>query len=400
MATLINIRDSIKDFLAKYEKFAIPVLKFAGMLLVLMSYSNIMGYSTQMNNLPVKFILSLISAFMPVQIMVLIAGLAGLLHMYAVGIDIAAVYLVMFALMYLLYMRFAPKHGWIIMILPFLYMLKLHYMIPIVISIFVGPVGIVPMIFGVVFYYFAVHVSELVALLATASEESSIQGFSYVINAMLSDKAMLLTILVFVLVIAVTYIIYRQSFEYSWLISIGTGTILGIILFLVGGIVLEAEINILVIFLGSIGGAVLAVIAQFFKGVLDYSRTETVQFEDDEYYYYVKAVPKVKVSEQNVKVQKISTQTVHRQAEESIQTVHREPVMRQRTVRQATENQQQTTRRAEPAGRTEAMRRTEATGRTEAMRRTEAAGRTEAVRRTEPTGRAGAVRSERELSDR
>ena len=138
---------------------------------------------------------------------------------------------------------------------------------------------------------------------------------------MLSDKAMLLTILVFVLVIAVTYIIYRQSFEYSWLIAIGTGTILGIILFLVGGIVLEADVNILVIFLGSIGGAVIALIAQFFKGVLDYSRTETVQFEDDEYYYYVKAVPKVKVSEQNVKVQKISGQTVR--SEEEKQTAAR-----------------------------------------------------------------------------
>ena len=315
MTTLINIRDSVKDFLTKYEKIAIPVLKFVGMFLVLMSYTNIMGYSTQMNNPAVKFILSLICAFLPMQIMVLVAGLVGLLHMYAVGIDIAAVYLVMFILMYLLYVRFAPKHGWIIMILPLLYMLKLHYMIPIVISIFVGPVGIVPMIFGVIFYYFALHVKELVALLATASEENSIQGFSYVLNAMLSDKAMLLTILVFVLVIAVTYIIYRQSFEYSWLIAIGTGTILGIILFLVGGIVLEADVNILVIFLGSIGGAVLALIAQFFKGVLDYSRTETVQFEDDEYYYYVKAVPKVKVSEQNVKVQKISGQTVRSEAE-------------------------------------------------------------------------------------
>ena len=314
MTTLINIRDSVKDFLTKYEKIAIPVLKFVGMFLVLMSYTNIMGYSTQMNNPAVKIILSLICAFLPMQIMVLVAGLVGLLHMYAVGIDIAAVYLVMFILMYLLYVRFAPKHGWIIMILPLLYMLKLHYMIPIVISIFVGPVGIVPMIFGVIFYYFTVHVNELVALLATASEENSIQGFSYVINAMLSDKAMLLTILVFVLVIAVTYIIYRQSFEYSWLIAIGTGTILGIILFLVGGIVLEADVNVLVIFLGSIGGAVIALIAQFFKGVLDYSRTETVQFEDDEYYYYVKAVPKVKVSEQNVKVQKISSKTVRNEA--------------------------------------------------------------------------------------
>ena len=29
---------------------------------------------------------------------------------------------------------------------------------------------------------------------------------------------------------------------------------------------------------------------------MDYSRTETLQFEDDEYYYYVKAVPKVGVT--------------------------------------------------------------------------------------------------------
>ena len=133
---------------------------------------------------------------------------------------------------------------------------------------------------------------------------------TYILNGMLQDKAMLLTIIVFILVIAVTYIIYRQSFEYSWMIAIGAGAVMEIILFLVGGIVLEADINILVIFLGTVGGAVLAVIAQFFKGILDYSRTEVVQFEDDEYYYYVKAVPKIRVAEQNVKVQKINEQKV------------------------------------------------------------------------------------------
>ena len=28
-------------------------------------------------------------------------------------------------------------------------------------------------------------------------------------------------------------------------------------------------------------------------GILDYKHTERVQFEDDDYYYYVKAVPKI-----------------------------------------------------------------------------------------------------------
>lgn len=313
MTTLLTIRDTIKDFVSKYDKFVMPCIKFFGTLLVLMSYNSIMGYSSRMSSPAVMFVLALVCAFLPIQLTVLIAGLVGFVHMYAVSLEIGLLYVGMFVLMYLLYMRFAPKYGWIIIIMPLLYMLKLHYMIPIVISIFVGPVGIVPMIFGIVFYYFTIHVNELVEWTATASEEDSIQGFSFVLNGMLQDKAMLLTIIVFILVITVTYIIYRQSFEYSWMIAIGAGAVLSIILFLVGGIVLEADINILTIFLGTVGGAVLAVIAQFFKGVLDYSRTEVVQFEDDDYYYYVKAIPKVRVSEQNVKVKKINEQTVRQE---------------------------------------------------------------------------------------
>ena len=39
---------------------------------------------------------------------------------------------------------------------------------------------------------------------------------------------------------------------------------------------------------------------------VDYTRTEYVQFEDDDYYYYVKAVPKMTVATPEFKVQKIN----------------------------------------------------------------------------------------------
>ena len=41
---------------------------------------------------------------------------------------------------------------------------------------------------------------------------------------------------------------------------------------------------------------------------VDYNRTEIVQFEDDEYYYYVKAVPKNVVAAADKKVKKINKQ--------------------------------------------------------------------------------------------
>ena len=45
--------------------------------------------------------------------------------------------------------------------------------------------------------------------------------------------------------------------------------------------------------LGTLGSMLLVYIAQFFRMVLDYTSVENVQFEDDDYYYYVKAVPKL-----------------------------------------------------------------------------------------------------------
>ena len=37
----------------------------------------------------------------------------------------------------------------------------------------------------------------------------------------------------------------------------------------------------------------VSLILEFFFYNLDFSRVERVQFEDDEYYYFVKAVPKM-----------------------------------------------------------------------------------------------------------
>ena len=49
-------------------------------------------------------------------------------------------------------------------------------------------------------------------------------------------------------------------------------------------------------------GGVLGVIVQMCKSVIDYSHKESVQFEDDDYYYYVKAVPKKMVAVREVTV--------------------------------------------------------------------------------------------------
>jgi hypothetical protein len=52
---------------------------------------------------------------------------------------------------------------------------------------------------------------------------------------------------------------------------------------------------------------IIELLVEFFCFMVDYTRIENVQFEDDDYYYYVKAVPKVSVSDSLRIVKTIST---------------------------------------------------------------------------------------------
>ena len=59
--------------------------------------------------------------------------------------------------------------------------------------------------------------------------------------------------------------------------------------------------------------SVLAVyVLDLFILAVDYQRTEYVQFEDDDYFYYVKAIPKIKVGASDVKVKHINVKNTRR----------------------------------------------------------------------------------------
>ena len=70
---------------------------------------------------------------------------------------------------------------------------------------------------------------------------------------------------------------------------------------------MELESSVVDVIVSVVLSVLVLEVIQFFKNVVDFSRVENLQFEDDEYYYYVKAVPKIKVTEKEFNVKKINT---------------------------------------------------------------------------------------------
>ena len=131
---------------------------------------------------------------------------------------------------------------------------------------------------------------------------------------MFGNGAMLIIIAAFAVTVIMVYLIRKLSVDYAWTIAIVSGALLDIVILMVGDLIYDANFSIGGVILGSIAAMAAAFVVQFFRFNLDYSRTEKVQFEDDEYYYYVKAVPKMTVATPEKKVKKITTQRNSRNA--------------------------------------------------------------------------------------
>ena len=130
--------------------------------------------------------------------------------------------------------------------------------------------------------------------------------FRFIIDGMLDNRIMVVTAAVFAMTLILVYLIRRLSVGHSWTIAIVAGSLVNIMLLLVGDLMFDTNVAIGEVILGTAVAALIAAVIQFFAFHVDYGRTEKVQFEDDEYYYYVKAVPKVTVSTPERKVKKIN----------------------------------------------------------------------------------------------
>ena len=77
----------------------------------------------------------------------------------------------------------------------------------------------------------------------------------------------------------------------------------GLVLGLVGNIVLSVDLSLVSLIVGTALAIGFGLLAEILFLSVDYTRTEYVEFEDDEYHYFVKAVPKIGVAvpEKNVK---------------------------------------------------------------------------------------------------
>lgn len=307
MTTLLVIKQMLLTIYSKYEVYITPLLKFLLALVTLVLINSRLGYMETLGRITVVLIVALMCSFMPMNFIALMGAVFVLLHLYTFSLECAAVIGAGFLLLFLLYLRFSPKDTVVVVLLPLCFLLRIPYVIPISMGLIGAPTSAVSVACGVIVYYMLHYVTQNATVIAAMADEDRMAKFKFIIDGLIKNQEMVVTIAAFAITVIIVYLLRRLSIDYAWTIAMTAGAVVNIMVLLVGDLIFEINQSLISVILGTIVSFLLVLVLQFFVFYVDYSRTENVQFEDDEYYYYVKAVPKVTVAKPEKKVKQISS---------------------------------------------------------------------------------------------
>ena len=307
MTSLLLWKEHLKSFYNRYSYAVQPVIRFLFALCTFLSLNANIGYMNKLKNPLVVILVCLVSALLPYGAIVFLAGCLLVAHVYAVSLEMALITLVLILTVAILYYGFKPGDSYLIVLTPLAFLFKIPYAVPLLVGLGGSLASVIPVGCGVFLYYLIMYVKQNAGVLTNDAAVDIVQKYSQILKSVIFNQTMMVMIATCAVGIIIVYLIRRLSMDYSWIVAIAAGSVAELLVIFVGDFVFGVTVAVGQLILGILLSAVIVAVYNFFIFTVDYTRTEHVQFEDDDYYYYVKAVPKMNVSTPDVKVQKIST---------------------------------------------------------------------------------------------
>lgn len=297
MMAVLVFKTRCKEIYEKHYKVIRAMLKIIAsaalfsMILYEMPFHEGLNYYA----VPIVIVLSLFCGFIPdVAVLCLAAGLT-IFEVSSVSLVAAILCFLVIVIYFLLFGRYTKVQGYIVVLIPALWPLNIAYTVPIIAALFLTPAMIPACLVGVLLRYVFAGVKEYYIISQNAVDTgNTMESLQYIVDFVMKSKEMLIFMVTFSLVYLVVFAIRKGRYNHASHFGIFAGLVICMAGVISGDIfwAVTADVNQLMI--GLVFTALIAYFVQFFRMSLDYTGVRKLQFEDDEYFYYVKAVPKLK----------------------------------------------------------------------------------------------------------
>ena len=175
------------------------------------------------------------------------------------------------------------------------------------------PAYAVPIICGTMVYYMIDYVKSSSA--ALKGVDGIMGQITMYIKHIFQNKAMWVVVIAFIICLFVVYTVRRMAVDHAWKFGIVAGAVVNIVVIAAGDMVFNVSLSYPALIGGSIGAILIGLILELLFFSVDYSRSESLQYEDDEYYYFVKAIPKIVVAAPEKTVKRINKREERQETE-------------------------------------------------------------------------------------
>lgn len=304
MGRFLDIRQKIAGMFIRNEIFLIPLIKFLTMMAVLLLMNWHLGYRYMLMRWILVILVSLISALLPWSGITALAAVYLVGHVSALTWEGTAILAVFFLGAALAQYLFLPGAGFLVMLTPLAFYLKIPYLVPLLAGLFGSGAAFLPVGEGVILYYLMLCL-EKNAPIFNDPAGSIITNLLQILNGM-NNQQMYLMLIAFCVATLAVYGTRRLHMDYMYLISVAVGGFLMLLAIILGRYALNLPMGLGGIVLGCVFATLIAALVSAWVWVLDYSAVEYLEYEDDEYVYYVKAVPKLQIAEPLLQVHEIA----------------------------------------------------------------------------------------------
>lgn len=305
MNTILVWKEQAQIIYAKYSTHIEIGLKFILGLLVFGMINSQIGFMESVSGMPVTVGLSVICAFLPMTIMSVAATALVLFHFYTLSLAAFIVAAGTFLILYIFFLRFSYNKAWLVLLTAVVCALKVPFILPIAVGLLATPITMIPVVCGTIAYYLLHYVKTYSNTFAADGINAIVEVTMTCTKQIFAGKEMWLMVAAIVISVLLVYGIRTRFFDHAWKIASVVGAVVCVVICISGNIVWNLHISYVMLGVSGVLAVVIGLLLEVLFFAVDYTRTEHLEFEDDEYHYYVKAVPKYAVTAPEKSVKQI-----------------------------------------------------------------------------------------------
>jgi len=299
-----NLYIRTKEFFAAHEILFSHILRFFMCLFGLIAVRFYFYEGSVLDNPILIILLTAGGAFVPVSASSLLILIYGIMHIASFSLQAALMTSIIVLLGYLASLYYQAKARFDLVLFPVLYGIRLPFTLPLAGGLLGRMSDIVPMIGGCFTGYYLKLIIENKAVLA--DQNGDLDAFSLFFSQMLRSQLFYCFLGANVAMFLIVYIIRTRNIRHAATIGTIFGTLASFVIMITGNLFFGSSENVIKFMIEMTFTLIAGLFISQFFFEMDYTRVEHLSFEDEDYNYYVTAVPKIRISGEDWKVKRIT----------------------------------------------------------------------------------------------